>query len=91
MRTQPDQMCICSDVQTLISSTMYLLSAFCASGCPRIAIMIEHHLRLLAAHPQAGAAARRTSEKLIAMHWQDAAQAARRVLQHQSENAASLH
>lgn len=56
-------------LDTLLSATLYLMSAFAAHRCPRLAIMIRRHLDLLAAHDCATPLLRSTCAQLVAQHW----------------------
>jgi len=39
----------------LVASTLYLMSRYTASPCPRLARLVDRHLAALATHPQASA------------------------------------
>ena len=35
----------------LLAATIYLMTSHARTGCPRLACMVEHHLKLIARHP----------------------------------------
>jgi hypothetical protein len=61
---------------TLVSATLYLMSAYRLNPCPRLATMVTRHLALIAAHPAVDRLVRRTSLELIGTHWVPAEQQA---------------
>lgn len=50
----------------LLAATIYLMSCHARSGCPRLACMIEHHLRLVGRHIGVPDRVRDTAQKLAA-------------------------
>lgn len=50
----------------LVAATIYLMSCHARTGCPRLACMIEHHLRLIGRQAGATARVRDTAQKLAA-------------------------
>jgi hypothetical protein len=54
---------------TLLSATLYLMSAFADNGCPLVAAMVRKHLDILRAHPDSDPLLRSTCVRLAERHW----------------------
>jgi hypothetical protein len=65
---------------TLLSATLYLMSAFAANGCPRLAIMVRKHLDILTAHADTDPLLRSTCVQLVERHWAQADANARKAI-----------
>lgn len=52
------------DADRIVAATLYLMSCHARSHCPRLAVMIERHLQLLAGHAGSGAHVADTCRKL---------------------------
>jgi hypothetical protein len=37
--------------ETLVAATLYLMTQYARTGCPKLAVCISRHLQCLAAHP----------------------------------------
>lgn len=42
------------EADRLLAAAIYLMTCHARSRCPRLALIVEHHLELLARHPEAG-------------------------------------
>jgi hypothetical protein len=62
-------------VETIAAATIYLMTHYSRSGCPRLAMCISRHLQCLAVHPDAPPVLR---DMCAALHgsWSETAQAA---------------
>ena len=54
------------EADRMIAATLYLMSCHARNRCPRIACMVEHHLRCLGRHAGAGEHVRELSRRLSA-------------------------
>lgn len=50
----------------LVAATLYLMSCHARTSCPRLACMIEHHLRLIGRHAEVTDRVRDIAQKLAA-------------------------
>jgi len=48
---------------SLLASTLYLMSRYAANPCPRIANLVDRHLAAVARHPGCGELVRETSRR----------------------------
>ncbi len=48
---------------SLLASTIYLMSRYAANPCPRLARLVDRHLAAVASHPDCGALVRETSRR----------------------------
>jgi hypothetical protein len=58
----------------LLAATLYLMSRYAASPCPRLARLVDRHLRAVAAHPEASPLVREMSRR-AALEWKGHAEA----------------
>lgn len=65
-------------LSTLLSATLYLMSAYAANGCPRLATMVRRHLDIITTHPATDALLRSTCAQLIERQWGRADESARK-------------
>jgi hypothetical protein len=63
-----------SRFETVAAATIYLMSHYARTGCPRLAICVSRHLQCLALHPQAPAVLRDICAGLHGC-WQEMAEA----------------
>jgi hypothetical protein len=49
-----------------LAATIYLMSCHARTRCPRLAVMVERHLQLIASNPEAGEHVRDTCRRLAA-------------------------
>lgn len=68
------------DADRLLSATLYLMSCHARNGCPRLACMVQHHLRLLGRHPAVPERVRDVAQKLASAWKAVAAHDERRTL-----------
>jgi hypothetical protein len=54
--------------QSLLASTLYLMSRYAIDPCPRLARLVDRHLAAVAAHPGCGALVRETCRR-AAQDW----------------------
>ena len=61
-------------VETIAAATLYLMTHYSRTGCPRLAMCVSRHLQCLAAHPDAPPVLR---DICAALHgsWAEVAQA----------------
>jgi hypothetical protein len=63
-----------ADADCLLASTLYLMSRYAASPCPRLAKLVDRHLAAVAAHPQVSSLVREMSRR-AAREWKGHAEA----------------
>ncbi len=76
---------------TLLSATLYLMSAYAANGCPRLAIMVRKHLDIITTHPASDPLLRSTCAQLIERQWARAEECARKTLAAHAPAGRILH
>ena len=54
------------EADRMLAATLYLMSCHARSRCPRLACMVEHHLRQLGRHPGAGEQVRHLCKRIAA-------------------------
>lgn len=52
------------EADRLLSATLYLMSCHARSRCPRLACLVQHHLRMIARHPGATERVRDIAQKM---------------------------
>jgi len=55
---------VAAGADSLLASTLYLMSCHAAAPCPRLATLVARHLAAVAAHPGCGVLVRETSRRL---------------------------
>ena len=55
-----------AELDRMLAATLYLMSCHARTHCPRLACMVESHLRLVGRHPGAPEHIRHTARKLAA-------------------------
>jgi len=76
---------------TLLSATLYLMSAYAANGCPRLALMVRKHLGIITTHPASDPLLRSTCAQLIERQWARAEESARKTLAAHASVGRILH
>ena len=54
------------EADRMVAATLYLMSCHARSQCPRLACMVEQHLKLLGRHPGAGEQVRHLCARIAA-------------------------
>jgi hypothetical protein len=63
-----------ADADCLLAATLYLMSRYAASPCPRLANLVDRHLAAVASHPQVSVLVREMSRR-AADEWKGHAEA----------------